>query len=107
MRRRSLRARVEARAEGRCEYCQAPQIACGYRFHLDHIVPVVAGGSDEEANLGFFAHRTGKGIVGHFPVRWASRKTGVFRQFTRDCHREKGGSGSYRIEITKNTHGNS
>ena len=51
MRRKSLRAQIEARAEGHCEYCQAPQIVCGYRFHLDHIVPVAIGGSNEEANL--------------------------------------------------------
>jgi len=41
-----LRQRVEMRAEGRCEYCRAPQAACGYRFHLEHIVPTVQAGSD-------------------------------------------------------------
>jgi hypothetical protein len=50
VRRRSLRARIEERAGGRCEYCQAPQSVCGYRFHLEHIVPVTLGGSDAEAN---------------------------------------------------------
>lgn len=50
MRRRSLRARIEARAEGRCEYCRAPQNACGYHFHLEHIVPTAMGGSDDEPN---------------------------------------------------------
>ena len=44
--RRSLRSQVERRAHGRCEYCHAPQSACGYRFHLDHITPPSAGGSD-------------------------------------------------------------
>jgi hypothetical protein len=24
--------------------------ACGYRFHLEHIVPIALGGSDDEAN---------------------------------------------------------
>ena len=41
-----LRSRVEIRARGRCEYCRAPQAACGYRFHLEHIVPVAEGGPD-------------------------------------------------------------
>jgi len=45
-----LRRRVETRAGGRCEYCHAPQTACGYRFHLEHIVPGAEGGSDEIDN---------------------------------------------------------
>jgi HNH endonuclease len=47
---RSLRAQIEARADGRCEYCRAPQNACGYRFHLEHIVPSALGGPDDESN---------------------------------------------------------
>ncbi len=50
MRRSRLRVRIEARAEGRCEYCQAPQNACGYHFHLEHVVPIVQGGQDDESN---------------------------------------------------------
>jgi HNH endonuclease len=50
VRRRSLRARLEERARGRCEYCQAPQSVCGYHFHLEHIVPITRGGFDAEAN---------------------------------------------------------
>jgi len=42
--------RVETRAGGRCEYCCAPQGACGYRFHLEHIVPVAEGGSGDFEN---------------------------------------------------------
>jgi 5-methylcytosine-specific restriction endonuclease McrA len=45
-----LRKRIEIRAGGRCEYCRAPQAACGYRFHLEHIVPTAKGGSDEIEN---------------------------------------------------------
>jgi hypothetical protein len=37
---------VEARAGYRCEYCHAPQSACGYRFHLEHVLPKSQGGSD-------------------------------------------------------------
>ena len=50
MRRRSLRDRIEERARRRCEYCLAPQDACGYRFHLEHILPATRGGGDEEPN---------------------------------------------------------
>jgi hypothetical protein len=50
VRRSSLRHRLEGRAGGRCEYCQAPQSICGYHFHLEHIVPVTRGGSDAEDN---------------------------------------------------------
>ncbi len=46
----AVRALVEKRAQGRCEYCRAPQRACGYRFHLDHIIPSVYGGSDLARN---------------------------------------------------------
>ncbi len=51
MRPNSLRERVETRANRRCEYCHAPQDACGYRFHIEHIVPLILGGLDEEANF--------------------------------------------------------
>ena len=35
-----LRDRIESRVGYRCEYCRAPQVVCGYRFHLDHIRPL-------------------------------------------------------------------
>ena len=50
MRHSPLRARLEERAGGRCEYCQAPQRVCGYRFHLEHIIRVALGGSDDESS---------------------------------------------------------
>ena len=50
MRRSRLRDRIEERARQRCEYCQAPQEACGYHFHLEHILPVTQGGTDAESN---------------------------------------------------------
>jgi 5-methylcytosine-specific restriction endonuclease McrA len=50
VRRSRLRARIEERTQGRCEYCQAPQAVCGYQFHLEHIVPAALGGSDTEDN---------------------------------------------------------
>jgi 5-methylcytosine-specific restriction endonuclease McrA len=45
-----LRRRIEKRAKGRCEYCHAPQHACGYRFHLEHVRPISLGGSDALVN---------------------------------------------------------
>jgi hypothetical protein len=37
---------VEKRARWRCEYCHAPQPVSGYRFHVEHIIPIAQGGSD-------------------------------------------------------------
>jgi hypothetical protein len=45
-----LRERIEQRANNLCEYCHAPQHACGYRFHLEHIHPLSRGGSDTLSN---------------------------------------------------------
>jgi HNH endonuclease len=42
----ALREFVEAHAGGHCEYCRAPQHAGGYRFHREHIHPLVQGGPD-------------------------------------------------------------
>ena len=50
MPRSSLRTRIEKRAGGRCEYCQAPQHVCGYHFHLEHIVPISLNGSSQDDN---------------------------------------------------------
>lgn len=60
----SLRALIENRARGRCEYCHAPQRACGYRFHLEHIVPSSQGGDDGEHNraLACFTCNRAKGV---------------------------------------------
>jgi 5-methylcytosine-specific restriction endonuclease McrA len=49
-RRTSFRKRVETRARQRCEYCRSPQSAYGYRFHLEHIVPLADGGSNDFEN---------------------------------------------------------
>ena len=42
---------VELRAGWRCEYCRAPQEVCGYRFHVEHILPRARGGTDDISNL--------------------------------------------------------
>ena len=41
----------EARAGQRCEYCRMHQSLQGATFHVEHITPTAAGGSDEVANL--------------------------------------------------------
>lgn len=38
-------------AEGRCEYCHAPQEAFNVSFEVEHIQPVSAGGTDSADNL--------------------------------------------------------
>jgi hypothetical protein len=47
----SLRRQVIARAGNRCEYCGLAQAGQEALFHVDHIVPVVAGGPTESRNL--------------------------------------------------------
>jgi hypothetical protein len=42
----TTRERIERRARGRCEYCQASQEICGYTFHIEHIVAKKRGGAD-------------------------------------------------------------
>jgi HNH endonuclease len=47
----SLRRFVIQRADNRCEYCGISQIGQVATFHIDHIVPVVAGGITTAENL--------------------------------------------------------
>jgi hypothetical protein len=42
---------VEVRAGQRCEYCRMHQALQGATFHVEHVVPTAAGGSDELSNL--------------------------------------------------------
>jgi hypothetical protein len=42
---------VEARADGRCEYCRMHQALQGATFHVEHITPKSVGGSDTLDNL--------------------------------------------------------
>ena len=43
-------ARVAERATHRCEYCRAPEAIFNFPFKVEHIVPAVRGGVDEESN---------------------------------------------------------
>ena len=47
----SLRADVEHRAGGRCEYCRLSQLGQEAAFHIDHVVPRAADGLTTLDNL--------------------------------------------------------
>ena len=47
-----LRKLVIRRSENRCEYCQLSQKGQEATFHVDHIIPVAAGGETIAENLG-------------------------------------------------------
>jgi hypothetical protein len=47
----SLRRLVIQRANNRCEYCGISQVGQVATFHIDHIVPSVAGGETKQENL--------------------------------------------------------
>jgi len=47
----ALRRLVVRRAESRCEYCRLHQAGQAATFHIDHIVPAVAGGPTGADNL--------------------------------------------------------
>jgi HNH endonuclease len=46
-----LRRSVIQRANDRCEYCGISQVGQVATFHIDHIIPVVAGGETTSDNL--------------------------------------------------------
>lgn len=47
----ALRRLVIQRADDRCEYCSLSQAGQAATFHIDHITPVVAGGTTTANNL--------------------------------------------------------
>ena len=47
----ALRSQVIRRAQNRCEYCQLSQQGQEATFHIDHILPVAAGGESIGENL--------------------------------------------------------
>jgi len=47
----SLRRFVIQRANNRCECCGISQVGQVATFHIDHIIPSVAGGETKEENL--------------------------------------------------------
>jgi 5-methylcytosine-specific restriction endonuclease McrA len=47
----NLRGQVVKRATNCCEYCGLAQTGQEATFHVDHVVPVVAGGQSTSENL--------------------------------------------------------
>jgi hypothetical protein len=47
------RQQIEARANGRCEYCQSPVTFAVQSFECEHIIPIILGGKTILANLAF------------------------------------------------------
>jgi hypothetical protein len=47
----AIRQTVVHRAAGRCEYCKLSQAGQAASFHVDHVIPRVAGGPTTENNL--------------------------------------------------------
>jgi hypothetical protein len=50
---KAQRRSVRERAGGCCEYCRESASSSAVSFHVDHIIPVKHGGTDESANLCF------------------------------------------------------
>lgn len=42
---------IAERAAYRCEYCHAPEVVSNFSFEIEHVVPSVHAGTDEETNL--------------------------------------------------------
>jgi hypothetical protein len=49
----TLRAAVATRAARCCEYCRVHEADDAYRFHVEHIIAIKHGGTDEPANLAY------------------------------------------------------
>jgi hypothetical protein len=47
----SLREEVRSRARGCCEYCRSQERFATHAFSVEHILPLQAGGGDDQANL--------------------------------------------------------
>jgi hypothetical protein len=47
----SIREQVQKRAQKRCEYCRRPEIAGGFSYQVDHVIPEKHLGSSEINNL--------------------------------------------------------
>jgi HNH endonuclease len=46
-----LRRLVIQQADNRCEYCGISQLGQVATFHIDHVIPVVAGGETSAENF--------------------------------------------------------
>jgi hypothetical protein len=79
-----LRNLIRRRANGCCEYCISPEDFSPDTFSIEHIVPIVSGGTDDPDNLAFscqgcnnqkYTHQTGLDpIYGHEAPLFHPRK---------------------------------
>ncbi len=46
-----LREEIAIEADYRCGYCRTPEELTASRFHIEHIIPLSAGGTSERDNL--------------------------------------------------------
>lgn len=53
----ALRARVRARADGRCEYCGMPDVATLIPHEPDHVIAIQHGGATTLENLAYTCHQ--------------------------------------------------
>jgi hypothetical protein len=42
---------VAERAAHRCEYCRAPEVVFNFPFEVEHVIPPMHGGADDETNF--------------------------------------------------------
>ncbi len=47
----TMRQYIAERARYQCGYCQTQEMVIGMPLQIEHIIPVVAGGTSDESNL--------------------------------------------------------
>jgi HNH endonuclease len=50
---RAIRQLVVARADHRCEYCRVPEYLSCFEYHIEHIIGIQHGGTNEHDNLAY------------------------------------------------------
>lgn len=99
-----LRRQVAARAGFRCEYCRTSQRVIGMPLVLDHILPRVAGGSDDLENLCAACYRCNeyKGAKAHAVDPQTGELAPLFNPRTRywSDHFEWANGGTHIVGLT-------
>ncbi len=75
----AIRRHVRERANGLCEYCQAPDSFATSPFHCDHIIPQSAGGENTLDNLAWACPRCN--IHKHTKTHANDPQTGLWSPF--------------------------
>lgn len=47
----ALRRQIAEEAQHRCGYCQTPQLFTAMPMHIEHLMPIAAGGNSDRENL--------------------------------------------------------